>query len=331
MSEHPEGGEEPRPDATPASSGEPVDEQAASEQAEGETAVSETVESPGKREHSGPPSREALQAAKRAIEAIVLVATDPIEDQLLAQLLELPVPVVRVLCGELAESYKIENRGFQFVEVAGGWRYQTHPEMAPYVERYVLEGQTARLSSAALETLSIVAYKQPVSRAQVSAIRGVNVDGVLRTLVQKGYVEEKGKDVGPGQATLFGTTQLFLERLGLGSISDLPPLGEFVPDADIVEALEMTLRVAPEEPQLPLDGDPADNGNPSSGSALPVGNEPAETDTSGMASPEPIAATGLADDSIIDLAGTLDDPLEEARDIDIEDLGVGDSDEPDPT
>ena len=200
-----------------------------------------------------PPSGAALADAKRAIEAIVLVATDPMPDHLLAQVLELSVPAVRRLCGELADSYRAEDRGFQFVEVAGGWRYQTHPEMAAYIERYVLEGQTARLSSAALETLSIVAYKQPLSRAQMSAIRGVNVDGVLRTLVQKGYVAEIGRDVGPGQATLFGTTELFLERLGLASLDDLPPLGEFVPDASVVEALEMTLRVAPEEPQLPLD------------------------------------------------------------------------------
>lgn len=203
-----------------------------------------------------PPSAGALVDAKRAIEAIVLVATDPIEDQLLAQVLELPTPTVRQLCRELAESYRAEDRGFQFVEVAGGWRYQTHPDLAPYIEKYVLEGQTARLSSAALETLSIVAYKQPLSRAQMSAIRGVNVDGVLRTLVQKGYVAEIGKDVGPGQATLFGTTELFLERLGLASLDDLPALGDFVPDASVVEALEMTLRVAPEEPQLPLDNDP---------------------------------------------------------------------------
>ena len=201
----------------------------------------------------GPPSTAALETAKRAIEAIVLVATDPIPDQLLAQVIELPVPVVRTLCDELAESYRAEERGFQFAEVAGGWRYQTHPDLAPYIEKYVLEGQTARLSSAALETLSIVAYKQPLSRAQISAIRGVNVDGVLRTLVQKGYVEEIGRDAGPGQATLFGTTELFLERLGLAAIDDLPPLGEFVPDAGVVEALEMTLRVAPDEAQLPLD------------------------------------------------------------------------------
>ena len=194
-----------------------------------------------------PPSVEALAEAKRAIEAMVLVATDPVEEHLLAQLLELPQTVVCDLCAELATSYETESRGFQFVQVAGGWRYQTHPDVAPYIERYVLEGQAARLSGAALETLAIVAYKQPISRGQVAAIRGVNVDGVLRTLTQRGYIDEVGRDLGPGQATLFGTTQSFLEKLGLASLDDLPPLGDFVPSADVVEALEQTLRADSDE------------------------------------------------------------------------------------
>ncbi len=191
---------------------------------------------------SAPPTQEALDEAVRAIEAMVLVATDSVEDQVLAQVLELPVAVVRVLCQSLAQQYDEDGRGFQFAEVAGGWRFQTHPDLAPYIERYVLEGQTSRLSSAALETLAIVAYKQPISRGQISAIRGVNVDGVLRTLVQRGYVVEMGQDLGPGQAILFGTSQEFLERLGLASLGDLPSLGDFVPAAEIVEALEQTLR-----------------------------------------------------------------------------------------
>jgi segregation and condensation protein B len=110
------------------------------------------------------------------------------------------------------------------------------------VERFVLEGQSARLSAAALETLSIVAYKQPVSRAQIAAIRGVDVDSVVRTLQLRGYIDEIGRDPGPGQAVLYGTTRLFLERLGLDSLDQLPPLGEFVPGADVVEALERGLR-----------------------------------------------------------------------------------------
>lgn len=195
----------------------------------------------------------ALADAKRAIEAMILVATDPLPEHLLAQLIEIPAATVRQMCQELAESYRVENRGFQLVEVAHGWRYQTHPDCSPFVERYVLEGQSARLSTAALETLAIVAYKQPISRAQVSAIRGVNVDGVLRTLVQRGYLGEVGRDDGPGQAVLFGTTPTFLERLGLASLDQLPPLGDFVPGAHVVEALEQSLRIEPPRPDEPAD------------------------------------------------------------------------------
>ncbi|MFV0527087.1 MAG: SMC-Scp complex subunit ScpB [Acidimicrobiales bacterium] len=175
------------------------------------------------------------------IEAIILVATDPVPAQLLAQLLELPLEVVDTRIRLLAAEYADQGRGFELVEVAGGWRFQTHPDLAPYLERYALDGQSTRMSNAALETLAIVAYKQPISRAQMSAIRGVNVDGVLRTLVQRGYVEEVGRDLGAGQATLFGTTSAFLERLGLRDLTDLPALGEFVPSAAVVEALELTL------------------------------------------------------------------------------------------
>ncbi len=206
---------------------------------------------------TGPPSEQAIAEASMAIEAIVMSSTDPAPSQLLAQMVELPVDVVVHLCHELAASYAAENRGFQLAEVAGGWRYQTNPVCAPYVERFALEGQTARLSGAALETLSIVAYKQPISRAQVSAIRGVNVDGVLRTLVQRGYVDEVARDAGPGQAIMYGTTQLFLERIGLASLKDLPSLGEFVPAASVVEALEQSLRVENEAGYAAetLDGD----------------------------------------------------------------------------
>lgn len=187
--------------------------------------------------------------AARAIEAILMVADEPVPPDLLAQVLELPTARVEELCSELAVRYQVDDRGFVLVRVAGGYRYQSHPDLAAYVERFVTEGQSARLSAAALETLAIVAYKQPVSRAQVSAIRGVNVDGVVRTLQQRGYIEEVGRDPGPGQAVLYGTTPLFLERLGLDSLHDLPPLGDFVPGADVVEALEVGLR--PEDTDRP--------------------------------------------------------------------------------
>ncbi len=196
--------------------------------------------------------------AKRAIEAIVMVSADPVAEELLAQIVEMPVHSIKRLCLDLAVSYEAEQRGFVFVKVAGGWRYQTHLQMAPYIERYVLEGQTARMSAAAMETLAIVAYKQPISRAQASAIRGVNVDGVLRTLVLRGYVEEVGRDSGPGQAILFGTTSQFLERLGLASTAQLPPLGEFVPGAHVLEALEQTLK-NDLQVQLPLGDESEDD------------------------------------------------------------------------
>ena len=180
--------------------------------------------------------------AQRAIEAIVMVADEPVDPQMLAQLLEVPVSGVEQLCSELAEAYEAEDRGFQLVRVAGGYRFQSHPDLAPYVERYVLEGQSARLSAAALETLAIVAYKQPVSRAQIGAIRGVNADAVIRTLQTRGYISEVGRDPGPGQALLYGTTTLFLEKLGFDNLGDLPPLAEFVPGPEIMDALESSLR-----------------------------------------------------------------------------------------
>ena len=179
--------------------------------------------------------------AERAVEAILMVAEEPVETHLLAQLLELPAAKVDELCAELAAAYEAEDRGFMLVRIAGGYRFQSHPDLAPYVERFVLDGQTARLSSAALETLAIVAYKQPVSRAQVSAIRGVDVDAVMRTLQHRGLIEEIARDPGPGLAIMYGTSKTFLERLGLDSLDDLPGLGQFVPSAEIVEALEQGL------------------------------------------------------------------------------------------
>ena len=184
----------------------------------------------------------------RAIEAVVMVASEPVSPQLLAQLLEIPLTSVEALCRRLAEVYDEAGHGFQLVRVAGGYRYQSHPDMAPYVERFVLEGQSARMSAAALETLAIVAYKQPISRAQIASIRGVDPDAVLRTLQARGYIDQLGRDPGPGQAVLWGTTELFLDKLGLDSVADLPPLAGFVPGAEVVEALEQGLRVEPVTP-----------------------------------------------------------------------------------
>ena len=179
----------------------------------------------------------------RAIEAIVMVAAEPVAPDLLAQLLEQPTAVIERLCTELAAAYAEAGHGYQLVKVAGGYRYQSHPDLAPYVERFLLDGQRARMSAAALETLAIIAYKQPLSRAQIASIRGVDPDAVLRTLQARGYITEVDRDTGPGQAILYGTTSSFLEKLGLNSLGDLPPIADFVPGADVVEALEQGLRV----------------------------------------------------------------------------------------
>jgi len=216
----------------------------------------------------------------RALEAIVLVADSPVEGQLLAQLVELSVEEVEEILAGLAATYVEQDRGFRLVRVAGGWRFQTSADLAPYVERFVLEGQSAKLSAAALETLAIVAYKQPISRAQIATIRGVSVDGVVRTLETRGYIGEVARDPGPGQAVLFGTTPTFLERMGLDSLAQLPAIAEFVPGADVVEALEHGLRIeaAAELPALD-DGD--DGSGSGSGDGRPTLGDLLDGDTGG--------------------------------------------------
>ncbi len=199
------------------------------------------------------PAVALVEEARRALEAMIMVADTPADAAVLGQLVELGEAAVEELLEGLAAEYEAEGRGFRLVKVAGGWRYQSHEDQTPWVERFILNGQSARLSAAALETLAIVAYKQPISRAQVAAIRGVNVDGVMRTLQQRGYVEEVGRDAGPGQASLFGTTSLFLERLGLNEVEELPSLGDFIPGADVVELLEQGLRVDDDEPVADAD------------------------------------------------------------------------------
>ena len=180
----------------------------------------------------------------KAIEAVLMVAVEPVGPHLVRQRRQGNAVDAQpaAVCDELAAGYANEQRGFVLARVAGGYRFQSHPDQERFVERFMLDGQSSRLSAAALETLAIVAYKQPVSRAQVSAIRGVNVDGVVRALTQRGYIEAVARDPGPGQAVLYGTTPLFLERLGLDSLEQLPPLGDFVPGPEVVEALEEGLR-----------------------------------------------------------------------------------------
>lgn len=179
---------------------------------------------------------------RRAIEAVVMVALEPVSPGLMAELFEEPVERVEATATALAESHRRAERGFVLVRVAGGWRFQSHPDQAHFVERFANRDVSHRLSTAALETLAIVAYRQPVSRSQISSLRGVNVDGVVRLLEQRGYIQAVGRAEGPGQPVLFGTTDLFLERLGLDSVGDLPPIEDFLPGPEAVVELEDRLR-----------------------------------------------------------------------------------------
>lgn len=181
-----------------------------------------------------------------ALEAVLMVADEPIPAVQLASVLALPTARVEELLAGLAAEYRGDAggrpRGFELRQAAGGWRIYSAPAYAPVVGRFVLDGQTARLTQAALETLAVIAYRQPVSRGQVSGVRGVNVDGVVRTLTARGLVTEVGTDLTTG-AVLYGTTGYFLERMGLSSLDDLPPLAPFLPDIETLDGVD----ASPEE------------------------------------------------------------------------------------
>jgi len=186
-----------------------------------------------------------LAELRPALEAVLMVADQPLDHLTLASAVGHPAEEVAQALAGLAAEYDEQGRGFELRHVADGWRYYTREELAPVVEGFVLEGQQARLTQAALETLAVVAYKQPVSRARVSAIRGVNVDGVMRTLLARGLVEEAGHDE-ETTATLYRTTSYFLERIGVTSLADLPELAPLMPDLDDLDDLDR-----PEVPEVP--------------------------------------------------------------------------------
>lgn len=171
---------------------------------------------------------------KAQLEAVLLVAEDPVPAIVLAERLEVPQPDVEQALHALAEEYLAAGRGFELRDVGGGWRYYTAAAAGEYVERFVLAGQSARLSQAALETLAVIAYQQPVSRGRIAAVRGVNVDGVVRTLLSRRLIDEAGVDPDSGAMT-YRTTSYFLERLGLRELSELPPLAPLLPEADEIE------------------------------------------------------------------------------------------------
>lgn len=167
----------------------------------------------------------------RSIEAILMVVEEPVSEVVLAQIIEAPTEQVIAALNALASDYESQGRGFALKQIAGGWRFYSHPELAPLVEKFVLDGQQAKLTQAALETLAVIAYRQPISRARVSAIRGVNVEAVMKTLVTRGLVEECGIEHETG-AILYRTTHYFLERIGINRVEDLPALAPFLPNID---------------------------------------------------------------------------------------------------
>ncbi|WSL78864.1 SMC-Scp complex subunit ScpB [Kitasatospora sp. NBC_01266] len=185
-------------------------------------------------EDEGPPELPGI-GLRAGLEAVLMVADEPLAESRLAQVVDRPRPEVAAALRELAAEYTAQERGFELRLVAGGWRFYSAAACAPVVDRYVLDGQQARLTQAALETLAVVAYRQPVSRSRVSAVRGVNCDGVMRTLVQRGLVEETGSEPETG-AILYRTTNYFLERMGLRGLDELPELAPFLPEVDDVEA-----------------------------------------------------------------------------------------------
>ncbi len=168
---------------------------------------------------------------ERSIEAILMVVEEPLSEVVLAQIIERPTEEVVEALTKLSAAYAAERRGFELKQISGGWRFYSHPDLAPLVEKFVLDGQQAKLTQAALETLAVIAYRQPISRARVSAIRGVNVEAVMKTLVNRGLVEECGIEHETG-AILYRTTSYFLERIGLNRVEDLPALAPFLPDVD---------------------------------------------------------------------------------------------------
>ncbi|MBA8824284.1 segregation and condensation protein B [Saccharopolyspora lacisalsi] len=181
-----------------------------------------------------PPDLDTDAALDSALEALLLVVDVPAAEELLADVLKQPVERVGTALRRLAEQYTREERGVDLRKVGDGWRFYTRDTYAPYVERYLLDGRRAKLTRAALETLAVIAYRQPVTRSRVAAVRGVNVDGVIRTLLVRGLLEEAGTDPETG-GLLYCTTELFLERLGLSSLKELPPLAPLLPEVDAID------------------------------------------------------------------------------------------------
>jgi segregation and condensation protein B len=248
-------------------------------------------------------------AVVQGLEAVLFLAEEPVTVEDLAALVEREPDEVTALLEELAADYRRQERGLEVRSVAGGWRMYTSPVARPLLERWALAGRTGRLTQAALETLAVVAYKQPIGRQEISDIRGVSADGAVRSLVARGLVAEVGRDPGPGQAVLYGTTTTFLERLGLGSVDELPDLTGFLPEAPAPDEPELgalkevrkRLAAGDELPSRSLGGRSAEQTNTGSGDPL----DDADDDD---LLPPPNAATGSGreDDAMVSLTDRLE-------------------------
>ncbi len=203
------------------------------------------------------------------LEALLFVSDEPVSTARLAKVLVANVAEVETALNAIAEEYARDERGFQLREVAGGWRLGTHPGFHDYIEEYVLSWDTRKLSQAALEALAVISYHQPVTRQGVNAVRGVNSEAVIASLIEKGLVREVGRDRDGGNAILYGTTRAFLEKFGLKDISELPPLAEFAPDPDTERAIRDRLNAL----EMPLFGEPDDEEEPDDDDAEPESDE----------------------------------------------------------
>lgn len=240
------------------------------------------------------PSADPDRHLSGEVEALLLMAEEPMAASMLAQALEVPTHAVEEVLAELVRFYDETERGFELRHLGGGWRYYTRTRHAEVITRHVLDGQQSRLSQAALETLAVVAYQQPISRSRISAVRGVNVDGVIRTLVARGLIDESGTDAETG-AIVFATTDHFLERIGVTSLDELPDLAPHLPEVDELEAeLGELARAAAEPSDQELTGDPTEQPTEQSS------EEPTEQPTGETSETPPAGPVGEPENDEVD-------------------------------
>ena len=287
----------------------------------------------------GDPAREPVlldDDARRGLEAVLFLADEPVDLATLADLLEAVPEDVEVTLRALAETYLADDRGMEVRAVAGGWRMYTAAAAKPVVERWALAGRTGRLTQAALETLAVIAYKQPISRQEIGEIRGVNADGAVRSLVARGLVADVGRDPGPGQAVLYGTTRMLLERLGLGSIDELPPLTDFLPEMpapdepelSALRSLRRRLAAGGELPTRTLGGRSDQATNTGSGDDRRSGDDAEDDDV--LPAPSGPVGHARADDEMDALSDRLDVAARNAVDRLRAAVAAGQGGEPDP-